>query len=415
MSSLIKILLFASLVLLTGCANEESTTDKDRASQAIAARKEPRNNLPEDAIPFSLYRNHLYINADLDQEAVNLLFDTGAEGLYLDSTFYNSSSLEFDNTITAMVPGVGNKLQKIKLIRDSIQFRIGDYYTTTGTPLIDLRMITGDYCDGILGDKIFKEAILEINYQDQYLRVHHAFDSINLSGFRKLNLHKVEGKLYLSAILLVNDQVHIEGMYLLDLGSRGSVTIGSPVAMANKLNEKIKEKSKRLTKYGGLGGKSTSCYFNAGSLKIGDFTLEHLIANYSLDKKGALASKERAGIIGTEIWKRFNMIIDYSNNFLYLKPNSNFTKSFKESVVGFSFVDRSESMSAWVVTGIEEGSPAVKAGIKIDDRITHINGTEIIKIQLDEHENYFNGKECIELNIIRGNEEHKIAFKINAD
>lgn len=414
MNLLIQILLFSSAILFIGCANKESTNKRKCDSQPTTSRVETKNSLPDDAIPITLYRNHLYINTELKQEAANLLFDTGAEGLYLDSTFYKSSSLKFDNTITAMVPGVGNKPQKIKLIRDSIQLRVGNYdYTTKGAPLIDLRMITGDYCDGVLGDKIFKEKILEINYQDEYLRVHPAFDSINFRGFRKLNLQEVKGKLYLSANLIVNDQLHIEGMFLVDLGSGGSVTLGSPVAMANKLNEKIKDRSTRHSKYAGIGGKSTSCYFNARALKIGGFSLEGLIANYSLDEKGSLASKERSGIIGTEIWKRFIMIIDYSEKCLYLKPNSNFSKPFKESIVGFSFVDRSESMSSWVVTGIEEGSSAVRAGIKIDDRITHINGTDITKIPLENHANYFDDKENIELDIRRGNEKQKITFTVN--
>ena len=42
---------------------------------------------------------------------------------------------------------------------------------------------------------------------------------------------------------------------------------------------------------------------------------------YNVDKSGALASDKHYGLLGNKIYERFDVLIDFLNNDMYLKPN----------------------------------------------------------------------------------------------
>jgi len=52
------------------------------------------DQLPENAFPI-VYRSHIYISGEVDSIKGNYVFDTGASGLYFDTTFYSSNSFHY--------------------------------------------------------------------------------------------------------------------------------------------------------------------------------------------------------------------------------------------------------------------------------------------------------------------------------
>ena len=103
--------------------------------------------IPEKAIPFIL-DSHVYIQGTVaDTIPVSLIYDTGADRLYMDKDYMDLSTfgkLPFRKG-KAKMGGAGNDgLQTIPIIIDTIPLQMGDVvYKEHITPIINLREILG--------------------------------------------------------------------------------------------------------------------------------------------------------------------------------------------------------------------------------------------------------------------------------
>ena len=84
------------------------------------------------------------------------------------------------------------------------------------------------------------------------------------------------------------------------------------------------------------------------------------------------------GLIGNDIWRRFNVFINYPQQEIYIKPNNHFLDSFDYSYTGLGFylID-----GAITVTDIIKDSPAEKAGFEQGDIILGIGNNFSNNIQ----------------------------------
>lgn len=371
-----------------------------------------KEQLPENAFPI-IYRSHLYIEGEVDSIKGNYVFDTGASGLYFDTTFYSRNSFDFSNILNAKAPGAGTTLQDVIVIRDTVGFLFGtEYYQTAFVPVLNLKPILGDYIDGLLGLEYFNGSVLEINYEHEYMRRLQSIDSLDLSDFSRIKLKKEDNRLYIPLEVQVNDSITITGDYQLDFGAGGNVTLTSSAANTFELHGNIEKKTPFYTKYGGVGGESSSYVFRAASLQIADFVFDDVTMSFSSDKSGALASDKHFGLLGNGIYDRFHVFIDFQNNDLYLKPNSNYNEPFEFSRLGFSYVDRNQTMDAWIVTGLYGGCNAEKQGLKIDDEIISVNGISIHDIGYESQEEFFKELSKVVLTIKRNNEMINIGIDL---
>ena len=262
----------------------------------------------------------------------------------------------------------------------------------------------------LLGKQYFANQILEINYFNKYIKLHNTLSNFDASGYEKIRMKKENNRLFVPTIIQINDTLSIQDYLILDIGSGGSVSITSATANKYKLAERIVSKVQYYTEYGGISGRSSSFDFRAYSVKIGNYKLDSVTMNYSEDKKGALSRDIYAGLLGNRILERFDVIIDFINNDLYLKPNPNYNKSFDFSQIGFKYVDRNMTMNAWIVTGLYKNSNAEIAGLKIDDKIKTVNGIDIPDIPFKEQPDFWKKAEKISLIVLRNGEEKKIEF-----
>ncbi len=381
---------------------------------ASCTDKKHKKQIPDDAFPI-VYRGHLYVKGVADSCKGNFVFDTGASGLYFDTTFYSSNHFDYSKIVDAKIPGAGTTLQDIIVIRDTVDFSFGsDYYQTAFVPVLKLKPILGDFADGILGMEYFYESVLEINYENEYMRRFQSIDSVDLSNYTKIKLKKEDNRLFIPLKVQINDSITIAGNYQLDFGAGGSVTLTSSAANTFNLLNNIEKKTPYFTKYGGVGGESSMYSFRAASLQIADFVFDDVTMNFSSDTSGALASNKHLGLLGNGIYERFNVFIDFKNNDFYIKPNSNFEKLFEFSKLGFSYVDRNHTLNAWIVTGLYSGCNAEKQGLKIDDRIIAVNGISIHEISYESQKEFFKKLSNVILTVKRNDELKDIRFNLEA-
>ena len=369
--------------------------------------------IPNDAVPV-VYQGHIYISSVVDSVLGYFVFDTGANGLYFDSTFYANNSFREFKFVKKVLSGAGSgNPQRVIVITDTVSFRFENYSSKlTSIPVLSLKPILGDFADGLFGKQYFANNILEINYFHEYIRLHNDFNVVDTAEYVKIGMKKERNRLFVPATIQINDTISIQDYLMLDIGSGGGITITSAIANKYKLSDNVNSKILYYTKYGGISGYSSWFDFRAYSVKIGNYKLDNVTMDYSEDKRGALSRDEYAGLLGNKILERFDVVIDFINNDLYLKPNQNYSKPFNFSMLGFGYVDRNTTMNAWIVTGLHKGSNAEVAGLKIDDKIISINGTDIREIPFTEQSNFFKGIEKISLVVLRNGEEKRIEFDL---
>lgn len=399
---LLAILIIASFGLLS-CNQTKEIKESEQTQET---------EIPDGAFPI-IYKGHLYIQGEADSIKGNYVFDTGASNLYYDSTYYSNNGFRYQNTFNASLPGAGNTPQRVQVIKDTVQFRFGDnLYKTSTVPVLQLKPILGDIADGILGMEYFYNSILEINYEQEYMKIHSSLDSAKLKEWSKIKLTKRDNRLYIPLQVVINDTINISGEYLLDFGSGRSVSLTSLVSKKYNLKDKIVNKAAYFTKYGGVGGQSYGYDFIASQLKIGDFTFNNVLMDFSADSAGAMASKKHQGLLGNDIYERFNVFIDFINNDLYLKPNKKYNDPFESSRLGFRYVDRGQTLKAWIVTGLYSSSLAYKCGLMIDDKILSINDVNVGEIDYQKQESFFKNTDQVKLKIERKNKLIDLTFNL---
>ncbi len=370
--------------------------------------------LPEGAFPIS-YRHHLYIGGLADTVQGNFVFDTGASNLYYDSTWFAGHPFPYKNFLNGLLPGAGSRPQLVRVITDSAEFIFGDqHYRTNLIPVLQLKPILGDYADGILGMEHFYGTVLEISYEKGFMRVLPSADSIAGAGFTRINLKRRDNRLFIPLTIMINDTVQFSGDFLLDLGSGGTVTLTSTAARSQQLAQSVPRSIAYYTRYGGVGGASFSNDFRAGSLTIGPWEIDSVLMDYSSDTGGALASDKHYGLLGNGICERFHLCIDFVNDVLYLKPNESFNDPFPCSRTGFSWVDREQTLGAWIVSGLYKGSDAEKRGLRIDDRILALNGTPVSELPWEKQQTMLDGLQEIRLLIERGRKQKELLIRLDS-
>jgi hypothetical protein len=395
MNNRLTIIITALLLFSTGCST-----------------KKQEEQIPDNAFPI-VYRGHLYILGEADSIKGNYIFDTGASNLYFDSTYYSHNDFQYTNLFTAKLPGAGTTVQNVEVVHDTVTFRFGKYlYQTNNVPILKLKPIVGDFADGIIGMEYFNNSVLEINYENEYMCLFQSIDSVDLTGYSRIGISNRGNRLFIPMKVRINDTLIIAGEYQIDFGAGGNIALTSSVTHKYNLMENIEKKTPFYTKYGGVGGESSSYDFMAKSIEIGEFHFNNVTMEFSVDKGGAMASDKHFGLLGNGIYRRFTVIIDFINNDFYLKPNSMFNEPFEFSRLGFSYVDRNQTLNAWIVTGLYRGSNAENNGLMIDDKIIAVNGISIHEISYESQKEFFNELSNVVLTINREQEVKDIQFDL---
>ena len=264
--------------------------------------------------------NHIYLPCQVNGKDANLVFDTGAELIYLDSTFIVSSGLTFKQVGQANIGGAGLKVKKTKIIFGEVAVAVGGKtYTSQYVPLINLRPILGADADGLFGLKEIGDKVICIDVQDGKMSFADRVTADMTDGFTRIPIEYASGRVLIPFTVMVGEGQTISGKALMDMGSGQGLEFTSKTAAKYHL-EQIEDKIPFHYAHGGIGGESSGYEFTVTtSLKLGDVEIVPGTVRYSSDKTGAMASDAYAAIIGNKLWSQFFVVLDLKNKSLYLK------------------------------------------------------------------------------------------------
>ncbi|WP_226789106.1 aspartyl protease family protein [Polaribacter porphyrae] len=271
-----------------------------------------------DTIPFKIGKdNRIYIKASINNsQNLNVIFDTGANAFAVKASILNKKvKMNMDSEVlnsgsdgaSMKQRSSKNTLQIKDLIWDDIPFTAIDYK---------------DYeFDAVLGWVAFQNKVIEINYDKQLIIVRKSLQKIP-EEYQKIDTDWIRGLPYIKGVLEVNNKTY-EGWLEYDSGYSGTLKLSQEFASKNYLTN-LKEIG--ISKSSGSEGilwKTKKHKFK--QLNIGSFVISNLTLFISdKDPKGILNND----ILGNNILKRFNAIIDLNNFQIYLKPNRHYNSDF---------------------------------------------------------------------------------------
>ena len=203
----------------------------------------------------------------------------------------------------------------------------------------------------------------------------------------------------------------------------------------------------------GLSGSVYGIRSKLEKFSLSKFELKELNVAYpdSIDLSLAINHKERNGSIGGNILKRFNYFIDYQSKRIQIKKNSFFNEPFYYNNSGITLEQNgmrvvrkkqnkvvsdayNQNLSttnsntvelvtryafqlypAYEIVELRESSNAFKAGVKIGDVITSINGKEAETLSLQEINSIFYDKEGKTVKIRIERDGKDLYFKFSLD
>jgi len=123
----------------------------------------------------------------------------------------------------------------------------------------------------------------------------------------------------------------------------------------------------------------------------------------------ALKKVNRSGLIGNVVLNRFDLVaIDYTNNYLYLRPGSNYNEDFKYDKSGIGMIAVGPHLNKYYVSTVLIDSPAYEAGIKPGDLIKKHGWWSTRWYSLESLTDRFSGDEGKKINLTIKRDDQKL-------
>lgn len=264
------------------------------------------------SIPFTLTpHNNISIKGILNEkDTVDLMFHLAASSVTLtEDALKKIKSISFDRTDSVSSwGGAGNTSRHSK--SNDLQI---DEMTWKNIPIWENKN-SGPATDGKFGLDLFKDKVVMIDFEKQELTISQELPK-NIKGYHKVSVNYENDMMFVEGSSEIGKKL-FKNRFLIHSGYAGTILFDDLFSSANKLSEQLKTISEKQLKdsYGNVL-KTTKAILP--SFSIGSLKLEHIPVGFF---DGAIG-RQKMSILGGDVLKRFNMIIDAERQFIYLKPN----------------------------------------------------------------------------------------------
>ncbi len=292
---------------------------------------------------------------DLDIEDTILLFGLGGAGIV-------EALLARDVTIS--MPGITGTNKNLIVIPED---------------LLSFSEVFGFPVYGIIGYDFFKHFPMRINYTNEYIRIYNHHDYRIRRRSHTIPIDIVDGKPYIESTIVGADGDTLTTNLLLDLGASHPLYLH---------NDYVNLSENTIS---GFLGKGISGYLmgeigRVEKLILGETYITSPLVSYPAAEfmriEGQLINWE--GIIGGEVIKRYDVILDYPREKVILRPGPNHGRPFNTSLSGLEVVARGENHREFIIHYVRPGSTGYESGIWAGDRIMAINNTPYMELSMED-------------------------------
>ncbi len=326
-------------------------------------------------IPFVKYANtNIILQLTINNKADSVLFyfDSGATATLLDSAMAVKLGVNPDSEDEKVGAG-GSKKYRIA----SNQFiHLNNNTILDSTPCVILDLTTlrnklGINFYGLIGYSILSKYITKIDYDSNKMSLFNFNTPLDTQGYTQIDFDDKIGVPEFTVTMELENGQRLTGKVLFDCGFSGSVMVNTPYKIKTRLKTRIgKTISQEME---GMTGKSNAEIAVIKSIRLGGYEFGEMPILLSSAKEGVNAFDNYLGLVGNEIISRFNFILDYSTNKLFLKPNNSYHRKTDFPVSGLALESKNGGI---LISGVVSTSSAYQKGLRIGQRILAINNIE---------------------------------------
>jgi hypothetical protein len=296
-------------------------------------------------------------------DSLNFILDTGSGGISLDSSTcieLNIPTEASDKTIRG-IGGIRNvrflynaRLNLPGLRTDSLNFHVNDYEILTS--------VYGIKIDGIVGYSFLSRYIVKLNYDTLLMEVFTPGEMKYPRGGHIL-------RPALTSLPILNlrfkDRDQFANRFYFDTGAGLSFLLSEDYLRDSSVLGR-KKKEPLVTQAEGLGGKMSMRLTTVRELRLGPYKFRNVPTFLFDDEYNVTSYPFLGGLIGNDLLRRFNVILNYRKREIHITPNRAYNEPFDYAYTGLGvyYVD-----GRVIVEDVVAGSPGEEAGFKPGDVI----------------------------------------------
>jgi len=132
----------------------------------------------------------------------------------------------------------------------------------------------------------------------------------------------------------------------------------------------LQKKKPLPTQAEAVGGRSEMYLTTVKEVTLGKYRFKDVPSHIFKDDYDILSYPTLGGLVGNDLLRRFNVILNYPAQEIHIKPNIHFKEAFDYRYSGLALFYEEGHV---LVDGVAKDSPAEKAGIKEGDIILGVN------------------------------------------
>ena len=295
------------------------------------------------------------------KDTLNFILDTGSGGISLDSSTcveFNIPLVKTDTTIT----GIGG-IRKVAfafnrtlhlpgLDVEHLNFHVNDYDVLTS--------VYGERVDGIIGYSFFNRYIVKIDFDSSMIEV---WKPGKMNYPNGTILHPVFTSLPIQW-LHIKDRRKMNFNFYFDTGAGLCFLMSED--FANDSSILLSRRKPVVTQAEGMGGKLQMKLTVIKEVRIGPYKF-HAVPTYLYkDEYNVTSYPYVGGLIGNDLLRRFNIILNYPKREIHLSPNSHFRDYFDYAYTGLGIYYVNGKI---MVEDVIKDSPAERSGFLPGDEI----------------------------------------------
>lgn len=284
--------------------------------------------LKQHKFPFKLVNNKVLVPVNIgNSRTFNLILDSGFgfEGIIL---FKGEllDSIELFNRIQVQIPGAGDGPPSTAIMSDSMTFYSGTCeFKNQRVIILQNSKFSGSASDGAIGYSYFGNYKVEVDYDNNIITLYDRDDAIDETGYETIPLtFDNNNKPHLNIFVSIAGEEPVMLDVYIDYAASLSLELTVKEGMKFKLPDNYEAEYNGYGLSGDIIGKTA----RIAKYTIGKFEFRDVTATFF---EGNSRSKDKYadGVISNDALRRFNLIFDYYNKKLLIKPNESFYEPFE--------------------------------------------------------------------------------------